>query len=290
MTATPQHRTRVLALLVSVILLVTMAACGDDSGDDETATTPTTTETTTETDDGTAGDDASVATALCEAYGGIEGPEDVDALLDMMSDDVQVTDTVMGATLTGKDEVRAYLESDLFAGIDQSECGATVQANGWVAGAYTLTNSATGEGGEGIAAIHVTDGRVDRQVNHYTSVTDAATPPTDTVADSVVEDYCQAWADGPDPAEVTGLMTPDAELVVVEPIVGTQAIAEYVEQDFPFDQTVCGEEAVEFGEWVALTATFSNSTTGLTAGGVNIVAVDDQGLVRSHFVYAEPPR
>ena len=193
------RRTRwIVAAAAAVLLASPLAACGDDDDDAEDAATGDTTEETTETtadtteDDGVDAETVQVGMALCEAFGAVGQPGGVDAVLDMLTDDVVFGDVVLGADLTGKEQVRAYLTSEAFEGIDSSECGAMVRRGSWGAGAYTLSNSETGAGGSGIAAVHVTDGLVDRQVVHYTQFeADAPTPPEDTVSEGVVFDYCR---------------------------------------------------------------------------------------------------
>jgi hypothetical protein len=289
MSPNRHHLVRFLVPVVCLGFVLGAVGCGDDDGDESVTTSAPVTEPTTEDTAAEVDEVVAVATALCGAYGEVEEAGGVDALLELMADDVQVTDSQLGATLTGTEQVRAYVTGDLFAGIDSSECGVTVHRGGWVAGSYTLSNSTTGEAGQGIAAIHVTDGKVDRQINHYTSVSaDPESPPTATVADSDVEAYCQAWDDGADPDEVTSFMAPDVQLVIIEPVVGLEAVRAYVEGEFPFDGVDCGDEAVEFGEWSALAAGFSDSASGLSAGGVNVVRFDEQGQVVAHFVYVDP--
>jgi hypothetical protein len=283
-----------VALACGAALLLASVGCGDDDGDDaSTASTSaavddTVDETADETADEATDDVVAVATALCETYGGLQEPGAVDDLLALMSDDVVVTDTVLDADLEGKEAVRGYLTGEAFADFDTMDCGATVDRGGWVAGTYTLSSSETGQAGEGIAAIHVTDGLVDRQVNHYTPSSDPTAPPTGTVSESTIEDYCHAWDAGVDVEQVVSFLAPEAELSIVQPIVGIDAIRTFIEDDFDFDENDCGDDAVEFGQWSALASGFTNSDSGLTAGGVNVVHVDDEGLVDAHHVYYDP--
>lgn len=314
MSTDPRARTLRIAVAAILPLAVAAACASDDTTLESTAPAateaPTTAAATTEapstappvteapstalatteptTDTTTLDDDAVVAVArsLCEAYGDLDRPEGVDALLALMTDDVVVTDIVLGASLTGRDQIRAYVTGDAFAQIDSSECGATVQRGNWVAGSYTLSNSATGAGGQGIAAIHVTDGKVDRQVNHYTPVgAAAAPPPDDPVTESIVLDYCHAWDDGGDADAVLALMSPDPEVIVGFSIAGVDAIRNFVDT-FPFDQNDCGDDAVVHGEWGAAANTFVDSTTGELVEGVNVVEIVD-GRIDRHFVYLD---
>jgi ketosteroid isomerase-like protein len=310
----PRARTRRIAVAAILPLAVATACGGDDSTQESTAPAateaPTTAAATTEapstdppvteapatvppnteptTDTTTVDDDAveAVARSLCEAYGNLDQPDGVEALLALMTDDVVVTDTVLGASLTGHDQIRAYVTGDAFAQIDSSECGATVRRGNWVAGSYTLSNSATGAGGQGIAAIHVTDGKVDQQINHYTPVDgDAAPPPDEPVTESIVLEYCHAWDDGGDVDAVLALMSPDPELIVGFSIAGVDAIRDFV-ATFPFDQNDCGDVAVVHGAWGAAANTFVDSTTGELVEGVNVVEIVD-GRIDRHFVYLD---
>ena len=231
---------------------------------------------------------SSLAGELCEAYGRVHEPGGVDALLALMTDDVVVTDTNLGADLTGTDAVRAYLTSDTFAGIDTAECGAAVLRGDWVAGSYNLRNSATDRAGQGISAIHVTDGKVDRQVVHYTSVPSGAVEPSDElVTEGVGLDYCHAWDDGADPDAVLSYMSAEPELTVTEPLVGTEAISVFLES-FEFDTNECDDVGVAHGEWGAAANRFTNSTTGEAVEGVSVVRFDTEGKVAQHFVYFDP--
>jgi len=285
-------RTRwIVAAAAAVLLASPLAACGDDDAED--AANGDTTEESTETTAGTTeeaepeSEAAQLGTELCEAFGAVDEPGGVDAVLEMLTDDVVFTDVVLGADLTGKEQVRAYLTSDAFAGIDTNECGATVSRGDWAAGAYTLSDSETGAGGSGIAAVHVTDGLVDRQIVHYTQFeADAPTPPEDTVSEGVVFDYCAAWNDGADVDEILSYMTDDTTLVAIEPLTGPEAIGGFLES-FDFDQNDCGTEGIENGDWWALANTFTNATTGSGIEGVNVVRVED-GKVAAHYVYIDP--
>jgi ketosteroid isomerase-like protein len=279
---------------VLCLLVASMAGCGDDESASTSTTGETTTTeaaTTTATSEPDAGIDegvVAVATALCEAYDGIQEPGAIDELLALMTDDVVVTDTVLGASLTGHEQVRGYLMSDAFAGVDTMTCGASVQRGGWVAGTYTLGNSTTGQAGQGIAAIHVVDGKVDQQVNYYTPVdTGAVPPPTEATSESVILDYCHAWDDGVDADAVLSYLAPDAELVVLAPIVGLDAIRAFVENDFDFDQNDCDGVAVVHGSWGAAANTFTNTSSGASVQGINIIRFDDEGRIVGHYVHVD---
>jgi hypothetical protein len=104
-----------------------------------------------------------------------------------------------------------------------------------------------------------------------------------------VEDYCHAWDDGADADEVLSFMTPDAELQIATPIVGADAIRDYIENDFDFDRNDCDDVAVENGDWVAGANTFENTTTGAVVEGVQILLMNEDGLIAGHFAHIEAP-
>jgi ketosteroid isomerase-like protein len=277
---------RLVAAAALLLLAAPLAACSDDdNGEDEESSPATTAETTEEAEPES--EAAQLGTELCEAFGAVEEPGGVDAVLGMLSDDVVFSDVVLGADLTGKEQVRAYLTSDAFEGIDSSECGAMVHRGSWGAGAYTLSDSETGAGGSGIAAVHVTDGLVDRQIVHYTQFeADAPPPPEDTVTEGVGFDYCHAWDDGADTEEVLSYMTDDATFVALEPLTGLEAIGAFVES-FDFDQNDCATEGIKNGDWGALTNGFTNTTTSAGIEGVNVVRFEGD-KVAAHYVYVDP--
>lgn len=205
----------------------------------------------------------------------------------MMTEDVVITDIVIGADLTGKEAVRGYLTSDLFAGIDTSQCGAAIGRGDWMAGSYNLVDSSTGEAGVGIAAFHVTDGLIDRQVNHYTSTPSGAPPPSEeTVSAGDGIGYCHAWDDGADVDEILSYMSDEPIMVVTEPVTGTEAVRTFVES-FDFDENDCDDEAIENGEWGAEASGFTNTTTGVGIEGVSVVHWEG-GKVSEHYIYFDP--
>ncbi len=293
MRSTPSFRRSVIIVAaLGAAAMTFLPACGsDDAADDAAATTTTTTEAEAAPSPEVSPEDQEVvdsATELCEAYGGLDQPGAVDALLGTMSDDIVVTDTVLGADLTGTEAVRAYVTSDAFAGIDTMDCGAAVQRGDWVAGSYTLSNSTTSGGGEGIAAIHVTDGKVDRQINYYTPVeSGAVAPESETIVDSALLDYCHAWDDGADADEVLSYMSTDPELQVVTTFTGADAIRTFIDTAFDFDVNDCGDEAVTHGDWGAAANTFSSTVNGTTIEGVNVVLIGADGTIAKHFVHMD---
>lgn len=271
----------------SVLLAAPLASCGDDEQADESTSTTSEEITTTEADTAVDSEAATLGAELCEAFGALDEPGGVDAVLGMLTDDVVFTDVVLGADLTGKEQVEAYLASDAFAGIDSNDCGAMVARGAWGAGAYTLSDSETGAGGSGIAAVHVTDGLVDRQVVHYTqNEADAPLPPEDTISSGVGFDYCHAWDEGADADTVLSYMTAEPTMVVTEPVTGTEGVRAFIES-FDFDENDCADEGIQHGEWGAMANGFTNSTTGVGVEGVNIIRFDGD-KVAAHYVYFDP--
>ena len=275
---TPRFRALRVLLVVLAAAALLLAACGDDTGDESSSTTSDP-ETTTATDE-----NIEVATTVCEAYGRVDEEGGIDDLLALLSEDVVLTDTVLGASLQGHEEVRGYLTSDAFD-VDTSDCGVAVTAGNWVAGSYTLRNSETTAGGEGIAAIHVTDGLVDQQINHYTPVDEGAEAPSDElIADEQSLEYCEAWDDGADADEVLSFMATDAELTIGGATIGgEEAIEAYIDDDFDFDTNECQDVVVEHSGWIAGANRFTNTGTGASAEGVQVFAVDDEGLITDQF-------
>ena len=104
---------------------------------DEPATTTT---TTTEPP----GEYAELVMDYCEGFGRLDEPGGVDELIGMMTEDVVLTDTVLGGALTGTEMVRDYLTGEIFADIDTSLAGAAVQRGNWYAGTYALGSSELG--------------------------------------------------------------------------------------------------------------------------------------------------
>ncbi len=299
-------RTHQLHLIVSAVaafslLCGVLTACGDDDTTDdaapatqETATTeeaptpeqepdPTTT-TTTEP----AGEYAELVVDYCESFGRLDEPGALDELMGMMTDDVVLTDTVLGASLTGTEQVRDYLTSELFAGIDTALCGAAVHRGDWYAGTYSLGGSAAGTGAVGITAMHLTDGKIDQHISYYTPDQELVAPSSESIETSEVVTYCNAWDDGGDPDAVMAFLAPTAELhfgdVVIE---GAAAIGEFVTTTFDFDQNDCGTAVVEHGVWVAGDNTFSNTETGAVHEGVDVVQVDQDGKIVEHYAHLE---
>jgi len=281
--------TRIAAIALGLLALaVPMAACSDD--EDEESSSDTTETSRTETTVATTGEPSEaerLGTELCEAFGAVNEPGGVDAVLELLTDDVVFSDVVLGADLTGKEQVRAYLTSDAFAGIDSNECGAIVSRGSWGAGTYTLSDSGTGAGGSGIAAVHTTDGLIDRQVVHYTqNAADAPPPPEETVSSGVGVDYCHAWDDGADADTILSFMTDEPTLVVTEPVTGTEEVRAFIES-LDLGENDCDDEGILHGEWGAATNGFTNATTGEAVEGVNVVRWED-GEVAEHYVYFDP--
>lgn len=223
---------------------------------------------------------------LCEAWGQVHEPGGVKQLLSLMTDDVVVTDTQLGADLVGHEAVRGYVTSEAFAPYDIMECGAVVEAGAWGGGSYTLSSTSEPGSGQGITAVHTTDGLVDRQVMYYTGTEERApAPSTELVENSTGEAYCQAWDDGVDVDAVLSHLTDDVVFTASEPLVGKDAVAEFIETDFVFDDAECGDALAENGEWAVGATTFTDSDSGLTFVGVNILRIDENGLIAEHHPF-----
>lgn len=303
-TRTHPFRRIASALAALAILGGGLGACGDDTTDDAAAPTtesaptseaaPSTTEppaeTTTTTTTGPVGEYAALIVDYCESFGRLDEPGALDELMGRMTDDVVLTDTVLGASLTGTEQVRDYLTSELFAGIDTALCGAAVNRGDWYAGTYSLGSSELGTGAEGITAMHVTDGRIDQHISYYTPDQELVAPGTEPVETSDVEAYCNAWDEGGDPDAVMAFLAPTAELhfgdLVIE---GAAAIGEYAATTFDFDRNDCEIVVVEHGEWVAGANTFSNTETGAVVEGVDVIQVGEDGKIVTHYAHLEAP-
>jgi hypothetical protein len=290
------------ALAALAILGGVMVACGDDDATDDAAPTtqsaptteeapstveePATTTTTTEPP----GEYAELIVDYCEGFGRLDEPGGVDELMGMMTEDVVLTDTLLGGALTGTEMVRGYVTSEVFAGIDTSLCGAAVQRGNWYAGTYSLGSSEVGIGATGITVMHVTDGKIDQHISYYTPDQELVALSTEPVETSKVIDYCNAWDEGGDPDAVVSLLAPAAELhfggVVIE---GADAIGEYVATTFDSDQNDCDTVVVENGEWVAGANTFTNTETGDVVEGVNVTRIDDNEKIVAHYAHLEAP-
>lgn len=303
MMRTHQAR-RILAALAALALLgAVLAACGDDDATDdaaptteespstETAPPPTeapaeTTTTTTEPVD----ENLALIVDYCEGFGRLDEPGALDELVAMMTDDVVMTDIVLGASLTGTEQVREYLTSEIFAGTDTALCGAAVHRGDWYAGTYSLGDSATGTGATGVTAMRVADGKIDRHISYYTPDQELVAPSTETVGTSGAIAYCSAWDDGGDPEAVMALVAPTAQLHFGEVVFdGADAIGEYAATSFDFDRNDCDPVVVEHGAWVAGANTFTNTATDATIEGVNVFAVDEDGLILHHYAHLDAP-
>ncbi len=297
------HARRIVSALAALALLGgALAACGDDDTTDDAApateATPSTeavpttaqpAETTTTTTEPT---DENVALIVdyCEGFGRLDEPGALDELVGRMADDIVMTDTVLGASLTGIEQVREYLTSEIFAGIDTARCGAAVHRGDWYAGTYSLGGSATDTGAAGITAMHVADGKVDRHISYYTPDQELVAPSPEPVETSDAIAYCNAWNDGGDPEAVMALLAPTAQLHFGEVVIeGAPAIGEYVRESFDFDRNDCDTVVVEHGAWVAGANTFTDTTTDAVIEGVNVFEVDEDGMILHHYGHLDAP-
>ena len=84
-------------------------------------------------------------------------------------------------------------------------------------------------------------------------------------------------------------MSAEPELQVVTTLSGADAIREFIDNSFDFDQNDCDDVAVVNGDWGAAANTFTNSANGTSIQGVNIVQIDADGKIARHFVHMEAP-
>lgn len=233
-------------------------------------------------------EDAGLDAELCAAWDQVDEPGGVDQLLSMMTDDVVLTDTGLEADLVGIEAVRDYVTSDYYAPWDTMACGAVVVEGSWGAGSYTLSSTTDPSSSQGISAVHWTDGKVDRQIAYYTKIDEQApAPSTEYVEDPTVAAYCEAWDNGVDVDAVLSHLAPEVEFTAVEPLVGKEAVAEFIEADFDYDKVECGEVLVVNGEWAAGTVEFTNTESGVTLGGVNVLRIDEEGLIAEHHPHLD---
>jgi hypothetical protein len=222
--------------------------------------------------------------ALCMAYGDFTSTGGTDRLLARMTEDVVLADAVLGTSLVGRTAVREYLESGALDGFDSTECGAIVHVGSWAAGAYTMHNSTSDQTVTGIAAMRVTDGRVDRQVNHYSVSTGAVSTPK-RAAHHPILDYCRAWDGGAEPNEVLPFLAAEPVIDAAgTTLVGHAEIRSYLEDVFPYVTNDCSEVAVVHGPHVAATHTLGTAS-GTASEGISIVRLGDGGAVEAHAVY-----
>jgi hypothetical protein len=225
--------------------------------------------------------------ALCEAYGQLAEPGGTDAVMALMTDDVVVTETVLGEQYQGAVEVAEFVGGlNPTFGIEGSICGDMVQAGNWVAGGFSLLN-ADGPVSQGIGAMHVTDGKVDQQIIYYTPVAGALEPDVDsgTGVHSAAMSLCAAWADGADPDKILSRMTAEPALYTEQAFIGADAIRALADA-LPYDVNECGVE-IQNGAWEAVANRFTDTAAGVSSEGVNVVLVDPSGLVSTHWVHIE---
>ena len=229
------------------------------------------------------------AVAVCEAFGELATEGGIDALLALFTPDAVVIDAITGEQYSGTEELAAYFASLVPAfGIEASDCGpVAVQSGDWVAGTYTL-HGADGPISQGVAAVHVTDGKVDRQINHYTPVSNALQPPVDagTGVFSIAMQTCGAWADG-DADRARALMSPDIVLHTRRDFVGPAQVAAFV-GGLPYDIHTCGVE-IQNHDWQAVESIMTDPATGIERSMLHVLHVTPDQLVAEHWTYFDDP-
>ncbi len=238
------------------------------------------------------------ALTFCEAYGNLDEPDGVDQLMALVSDDIVIEDMVLGATNSGRDEVRAYVAGlyDTFA-IDDAVCpgDAVVQGASWAAGTYELYAADTLLS-QGVAAIKVSgDGLVERQVNFYTPSPDGVRQPNIDMGGGVLSigsQLCRAWGENlgapgeaPDPDKILSLMSAEPTIHGLTTLTGVDQIRTFVE-GVRWDRNECSLE-VQAVQWEAVANRFFDDDTGAVWEGVNVIALDANELVTEHWAFLE---
>ncbi len=254
------------------------------------------------------------ALAFCEAFGNLDEMDGVDQLMALTSDDIVFEDAVAGTTYAGPDEVRAHLTEfgqPLESGVQPRGMGwftevvcreNVVQGANWMAGSYIRFSGNSVER-QGIAAVHVDDdGLIDRQVDFYSFLPDLKLQPTIDSGGglfSVGSQYCRAWGDDMSPSVDDGV--PDADEILsfmpADPtihfaangattIAGVDEIRAFAEGT-AWDRNECGLET-QAVQWEAVANRFFDDDTGDIWEGVNVIALDENGLVTDHWPFLEP--
>ena len=269
------------------------------TGDDSVATTeaappaeptPTTRSGTVDVGDVALTDPAVTepAVEVCEAMGELDTDGGLDALMALFTEDAAVTDATLNEQHSGTEELSTYFSSlaALF-GIEQSQCGAVIQSEDWVAGTYTLY-SADGPISQGIAAVHVTDGKVDRQINHYTPVPNSLEPPTDSGRGvlSVASQLCEAWAND-DAQRATDVMAPDIVVHTARDFAGVDEVTAFF-GSLPYDIHTCGVEIQNY-QWEAIESVMTDPGQGIERSMLHILRLSPDELVEEQWVYFDAP-
>lgn len=242
---------------------------------------------------------AALAVTFCTSFGDLDEPDGVDQLMALVSDDIVIDDVVTGETYRGRADVRAYV-AGLYdnLGIDGAVCSGIDlrQGGSWFAGSYMLYAGDT-RLSQGIAAVKVDDaGLVERQVNFYTPGTPTAAQRNADLGSGVLSmgmQYCSAWgdpyggdlSDRPDPERIVSLMSAEPTIHGTSTIQGVEQIRSFAENAV-WDRNEC---SLEFRvlQWEAVANRFFDDDTGKIWEGVNVIALDENGLVTDHWAFLE---
>lgn len=226
------------------------------------------------------------AVAVCEAIGEIETVAGPETLMALFTPDAVVTDAMTGATYNGTDEITAYYASlaPTF-GIDGSTCGSAMQVGDWAALSYELLTTGVPIS-LGVAASHVTDGRVDEQINHYTAISGDSARPLDngTGVLAIGENYCQAWVDR-DVETVARLLTDNPILRTRFEMVGVDQVVAFMD-GLPYDIHTCGQ-IIKIGNWDAMGTIMTDPATGRDRAILHVLELDPatSGKIAQHWFY-----
>lgn len=228
------------------------------------------------------------AVAVCEAIGEADTEAGLATLIALFAPEAVVTDAMTGATYHGTDEIAAYYASLAATfGIDGSTCGSAIQVDDWAAGSYEFL-AAGAPINQGITAIHVTNGLVDQQVNHYTAGSGDPSRPLDsgTGVLAIGENYCQAWVDR-DVETVTRLLTDNPTLHTELEIVGVDQAVAFMEA-LPYDIHTCGP-IIKVGNWDATGTIMTDPATGSERAILHVLELDPStsGKIAQHWFYSD---
>ena len=222
---------------------------------------------------------------MCEAFGDLDTEGGLDAFTGLFTPDAVVSDAMTGERYIGTDEVASYIESLVSTfGIEASNCGDVVQSEDWVAGSYPLLN-ADGPISQGIAAMHITDGLVDRQINHYTPVGEELETAVQRLGClAIAPRYCQAWIDR-DVAAISRLMTADPIYHAGGEIVGIEGVTAFV-VGLPYEIHTCGDPITSYN-WDAVESIMTDPESGTERTMLHVLELDptQSGKISQHWFY-----
>ena len=169
--------------------------------------------------------------------------------------------------------------------IGAKACGAVLQSADWVAGSYALLDT-DGPITQGIAAMHITDGLIDSQINHYTPVGAEFETAVDNGSGvlAIGPRYCEARIDR-DVETAMRLMTADPNLHTNLEFVGTEAVTAFM-VGLPYEIHTCGEPITNYN-WDAMESIMTDPETGAERTMLHVLELDpsDSGKVSQHWFY-----